>query len=75
MDSVRSALTKVNLPADILTDHSFRIGAATTAASADIYDSSIQSLGDWKNNAYLVFIRTKPHKLAKISSTMSLCKF
>ena len=56
VDSVRSALTKANFPADIFTGHSFCIGAATTAASAGICDSSIQSLGHWKSNAYLLYV-------------------
>ena len=51
VDSVRSALTKANLPADIFTGHSFCIGA-----SAGICDSSIQSLGHWKSNAYLLYV-------------------
>ena len=74
VDCVRSALTKANLPADVFTGHSFRIGAATTDASAGICDSSIQSLGCWKSNAYLLYIRTEPQKLARVSSTMSVCK-
>ena len=74
VDCVRSALTKANFPADVFTGHSFRIGAATTAASAGICDSSIQSLGRWKSNAYLLYIRTEPQKLARVSSTMSMCK-
>ena len=61
VDKVRSALTKANLPADNFAGHSFRIEAATTAASAGICDSSIQSLGRWKSNAYLLYIRTSPN--------------
>ena len=53
VDKVRSALTKANLPADNFAGHSFRVGAATTAASAGICDSSIQSLGQWKSNYYI----------------------
>ena len=45
VDKVRSTLTTANLPADNFAEHSFRIGATRTAASADICDSSIQSLG------------------------------
>ena len=67
MDSVSSALTKANLPKDVFAGHSFCIGAATTVASASICDSSIQSLGHWKRNAYLLYIRMEPQKLAKVS--------
>ena len=45
VNSVRSALTKANLPADVFAGHSFHIGATTTTASAGICDSFIQSLG------------------------------
>ena len=75
VESVRSALTTANLPANSFAGHSFRIGAATTAASAGICDSSIQCLGRWKSNAYLLYIRTEPQKLASVSSSMSVCKF
>ena len=71
VDCVRSALTKADLPADVFAGHSFHIGAAT---SAGICDSSIQSLGHWKSNAYLLYIRTDPQRLARVSSTMSVCK-
>ena len=59
---------KVNLPADIFAGHSFHIKTATTAAASDgICDSSIQSLDCWKSNAYLLYIRAEPQKLAKVS--------
>ena len=45
VDSVISS----DLLADSFVEHSFHIGAATTAASAGICDSSIQSLGRWKS--------------------------
>ena len=61
VDKVRSALTTANLPADNFAGHSFRIGAATTAASAGICDSSIQSLGRWKSNAYYYISELPPN--------------
>ena len=73
--SVRAALMKANLPADVYAGRIFCIRAATTAASTGICDSSIQSLGCWKSNAYLLYIRAEPQKLAKVSSTMSVCTF
>ena len=48
VDSVRSALTKANLPADIFAGYSCCIGAATAKASAGICDSSVRSLGHSK---------------------------
>ena len=68
----RSALTTANLPADNFAGHSFRIGAATTATSAGICDFSIQSLGQWKRNAYLLYIRTAPQQLARVCFNVSV---
>ena len=39
---IRAALQAIGLPAEQFAGHSFRIGAATTAAQAGIEDSVIQ---------------------------------
>ena len=73
VDHVRKGLIIANIPAHLYTGHSFRIGAATTAASVGIEDSTIQTLGRWKSSAYLLYIKLNPSHLATLSSTMAKC--
>ena len=68
---VRLGLLRANLPADKYAGHSFRIGAATTAASAGIEDSTIQTLGRWQSSSYLLYIRLDPRHMASLSSTLA----
>ena len=44
---VRKALLAVGIKAEDYAGHSFRIGAATTAAEKGIQDSLIKTLGRW----------------------------
>ena len=70
---VRLGLLRANLPADKYAGHSFWIGAATTAASAGIEDSTIQTLGRWQSSSYLLYIRLDPRHMASLSSTLVKC--
>ena len=45
------------------SSHSFRIGAATSAALAGFPDHLIKTLGRWSSDAYLRYIRTPTHVL------------
>ena len=48
VQQVRHVLRSLGLPQDDYAGHSFRIGAATSAALAGIEDSTIQALGRWR---------------------------
>ena len=64
---IRGTLVSLGLPQHDYAGHSFRIGAATTAALAGIEDSTIQSLGCWQSSAFMQYIRMPREELATIS--------
>ena len=48
---VREALVVLGYESDNFSGHSFRIGAATTAAELGIEDRTIKALGRWQSDA------------------------
>ncbi len=68
---VRQALQSLGLAGRDYSGHSFRIGAATTAAARGIPNSTIQRLGRWRSNAFLGYIQTPPVSLAPMSQTLA----
>ena len=73
---LRSQLQRLGFATESYASHSFRIGAATTAAEAGLPPWLIQTLGRWSSNCYTQYIRTPasilhavPAQLAATHST------
>ena len=70
VDHVRSALQIAGIDPSKYNGHSFRIGAATTAASKGIEDCMIKTLGRWESTAYLRYVRIPREQLAGFTRTL-----
>ena len=68
--NVRAALSTLGYTASSYAGHSFRIGAATTAAERGVEDGVIKTLGRWKSNAYQAYIKIPRSHLAQLSTTL-----
>ena len=68
--SLRKALSAAGYDERKFAGHSFRIGAATTAAQRGLEDSLIKTLGRWKYSAYTRYIRTLPQTLQSVAKTL-----
>ena len=72
VEMVRDALKKVGIDQEKYCGHSFRIGAATTAAARGVEDCIIKTLGRWESLAYLQYVRLPREQLASISGRLAL---
>lgn len=68
---VRLALETLGLCGTAYAGHSFRIGAATTAAEHGLEDSLIKALGRWESDAFQLYIRTPREKLAAVTQVLA----
>lgn len=68
--AVRDALRLAGVDASLYAGHSFRIGAATTAAARGVKDSVIMTLGRWRSLAYLDYVRIPREQLARYSTML-----
>ena len=67
IQEIRNILNSLGIPQHQYAGHSFRIGAATSAAQAGVPDSTIQTLGRWHSAAFLQYIRMPREQLAAIT--------
>ena len=63
---IKKAVRKNGINPKQYSSHSFRIGAASTAAAAGISDSIIKSLGRWRSECYQRYIRINKQKLYEV---------
>lgn len=68
---IRKALAAAGVDCRPYSGHSFRIGAATTAAERGVGDTTIKTLGRWKSSAYQAYVRLQRSHLAEISRCLA----
>ena len=67
----KEAITASGVDCSPYSWHSFRSGAATTAAKHGIGDAMIKILGRWKSSAYQLYINTPRYQLAGITGRLA----
>ena len=70
VEAVCRALQQAGIPTAGYSGHSFRIGAATSAAEAGLQDSMVKMLGRWESSAYQRYIQTPRATLAAFSARL-----
>ena len=63
---MKSWLSPLHLNANRFSSHSFRIGAASTAAAAGLPSWLIQALGRWSSQCYIRYIRMSPSTISAV---------
>ena len=71
VDWVREALAKAGIDQTKYCGHSFRIGAATTAAAKGVEDCIITTLGRWESLAYLQYVKLPREQLSGYSAVLA----
>ncbi|MGL4932230.1 MAG: tyrosine-type recombinase/integrase [Aeromonas sp.] len=67
---LKSVLLLSGTPADNFSGHSFRIGAATTAAQKGLSQQQIQALGRWSSEAFKSYIRSDRSHIKEAHRTL-----
>ena len=73
-EHVRELLTRAAVPnVQLYSTHSFRSGAATTAANANLPDWLIKTLGRWRSDAYQTYVHTPADIIRSVPTRLSNC--
>ena len=70
VEEVRQALQQAGMQAGEFAGHSFRIGAATSAAVQGLPDWLIKTLRRWQSSAYTTYIRTPKETLCAVAKKL-----
>ena len=70
--AVKAGLDKAGIDSSKYSGHSFRVGAATTAAQNGMEDSIIKTLGRWESLAYLWYVKIPRRQLAGYLNILAL---
>ena len=68
---IKLAVQQAGMNPAYYSGHSFRIGAATTAASRGISDATIQIMGRWASDSFTRYIRSPEKDLASLSQCLA----
>ena len=71
VQALHQALRAAGVDDSRFSGHSFRIGAATTAARVGLPDSLIITLGRWKSSTFARYIRTSWQDLSAVSAALA----
>ena len=64
-------LKRIGIDCQKYSGHSFRIGAATTAACQGVQDLLLKKMGRWESVTYQLYVQTPREQLAAVASTLA----